>query len=221
MKRYLPDLDSLRQSPEFHCFALRLSTLQVADLKGASHDEQAVFFINLFNALILYAHCKFKPPTNATERRYMYEHCFVYFNGRRWSIQEIETEALKSATKADPLVYLCLSDATMSTPATFIFSEANLSDTKLFATRHFFRRAVKFDANNYEVEFPRLFQRIWKDLKMEKEDLIALFKPYMAGANREEITKMQELNQKIEVKFAAYSFQPSYIFEETSPLSPR
>jgi len=221
MKKYLPDFETLRASPEFRGFSLRLSTLQIADLKGSSQAEQTVFWVNLFNALILYAHVKFKPPTTATERRFLFEYCYVYFNGKRWSLQDIETEALKFATKEDPLVYLCLSDATASTPATFIFSADNLEDTKIFATRHFFRRCVKFNPNDYEIQFPRLFQRVWKDLKIEKEDLVQLFKPYMMGMERDEVTKMTELGQKIDVKFLPYSYQPSYLFEETSPLSPR
>ena len=101
--------------------------------------------------MILFSHAKFTHPKTNMDRRYLYEHTSVYTNKQRLSIQDIEKEALLFATKVDPFVYFCLSDCTKSTPATFIFSKANFSTTKIYAIRHFLQRNLVLDINNYEV----------------------------------------------------------------------
>src|SRR5690606_35193294 len=130
-----------------------------------------------------------------------------------------ENEALKFATKQDPLVYFCLSDCTRSTPATFLISTENYDMVKVYAARHFLNRALVFDSNNYEMEFPKMFQRVWKDLELKKEELVDVIQPYLSREQREEIDNIKEINGKIEVKFRQYSFEPSYVFEEASALS--
>jgi len=144
----------------------------------------------------------------------------VYLNQKRFSIQELETECTKFATKENPLVYFCLSDCTKATPAVFIFSVGNYEMTELFAVRHFLNRTLVVDSSNYEMVFPKVFQRLWKDLGYEKEYLIDLVKPYCAREQREEIDKMKQVGT-IEVKFQQNDLEPCYIFEEASPLSPR
>lgn len=222
MKKYLPsDFVSLRNSPEVYCFSLHLAVLQCVSVDALSSEERRVFWINLFNSLILYAHIKFTPPTSAMEKRFMYENCYIYCNKKRYSIQDVETEVLKLATKEDPMVYFCLSDGTNSTPASFIFSTGNYDETKTFAARHFFQRALVFNASNYEIQYPRIVQRLWKDLNFEKTDLLKIITPYLSRDRREEIEEITNLGQEFDIKFLPYSYQPCYIFEEDSPLSPR
>jgi hypothetical protein len=180
-----------------------------------------VMFVNLYNTMVMYTHAKLTPPTTAMDRRFLYEHCMLYMNKKRYSLQDLESEAIKFATKEDPLLYFCLSDCTKSTPATFMITLENFDITKIFAARHFLNRALIFDANNYEITFPKMCQRVWKDLNLSKDELVDMIHPYLAREQRTEITNIREIGGKIEVKFSQYIFDPSYVFEEASVLSPR
>ena len=220
MKAMLPDLGLLRRSPELLFFSYHLSYFQLSNLSELNENQRLICFINIYNALIMYTHAKFNPPGNALEKRYLYEYCSIYISGRKYSISDIESEILKDA-KSDPALYFCLSDGTTSTPATFIFTTKNFDQTKQFAARHFLNQAMKFDTGDYVITFPRLVQRMWKDLKVEKEALIHVIQPYLARAKREEIDQLKEMNIEMDVQFFPYSFDSSFIFEEASALSPR
>jgi len=220
MKQYLPNFEKLRKSKQLRAFGLRLAALQQTSLAGLSNDQLKVFFINIHNTMIMYSHAKLSPPLNPTDKRIVYDNCSVYLNQRRLSIQDLETECTKFASKQNPFIYLCISDCTKTSPAVFIFSVGNYSMTELYAIRHFLNRNLFVDASNYEIVFPKLFQRIWKDLGFQKEELIDLVQPYCAREQREEIDKMKQVGS-IEVKFHQNDLEPCYVFEEASPLSPR
>lgn len=171
--------------------------------------------------MVLYVHAKYSPPLTASERKFLYENCSVFTDGKLHSIQDLESQILDTASIDNLLVYFCLSECTKSSPATFIFSTDNLEMTKLYAVRHYLNRVLIFDTNNYEMQFPKIFQRIAKDLKVDNEELVALFKPYLNRERREELDKIHEIGSKIEVKFQQQQMEPFYSFEEASPLSPR
>ena len=103
----------------------------------------------------------------------------------------------------------------------FEFSTENYDATKTFAARHFLARSLVFSASNYEIQYPRIVQRLWKDLKLEKADLLKIITPYLSSDRRKEIEEITELGQEFDIKFLPYSYTPCYIFEEDSPLSPR
>merc|ERR1712137_1517891 len=220
MKHYLPNFDKLRKSKQLKSFGLRLASLQQVSLAKFTEEQLKVFFVNIHNTLILYTHAKLSPPLNPTDKRLVLEHCSVYMNQKRYSIQDLEAECLRHASRSDPGVYFCISDCTNSTPAMFIFTEANYKMTELYAIRHFLNRTLVVDSSNYEITFPRLFQRIMKELHLNETALIDLVQPYCAREQREEIDKMKQVGT-IEVKFRTSDLEPCYIFEEASLLSPR
>jgi len=219
-KKFLPSMERMRKSKELRAFGLRIAALQQVRLDGMSADQQKIFFINVHNAAILYTHAKLTPPTNTADKRFVYEHCSIYTNQRRYSIQDLENEVFQFATKSNPWVYFCISDCTKSTPAIFIFSEDNFEMIKHFAIRHFLNRTLIVDSSNYEITCPKVFQRMWKDMGYEKEKLIELIAPYCSKEQREDIQQMSSVGP-IDLKFHAYEFEPCYVFEEASPLSPR
>merc|ERR1712137_616377 len=122
MKAHLPDFEALRRSKELRSVGLRFAALQKCSLDSLKKDEKKVFFVNVYNALVMYSHAKLTPPRTAMDRRYMYEYCSVFTNNKRYSIQDLETEALQFGSLEDPLVFFCLSDCTRSTPPVFLFS---------------------------------------------------------------------------------------------------
>jgi hypothetical protein len=86
MKTYLPDFDGLKRSAELRRFSLNTTALQRVTLLGLSLEEQKIFYINLYNMMILFSHAKFTNPKTNIDRRYLYEHTFVYINKQRLSI---------------------------------------------------------------------------------------------------------------------------------------
>jgi len=212
MKRHLPNFESLRKSPELKRIGLELSQLQRVSLNGYSDKKKTVFFINLFNLMVLYCHSKFVPPLNPLDRRYLYEHCSVISNEKSYSIQDLETEIIKFA-RNDPLLYFCMSDCTKSTPATFIIPEDKLEDTRLYAARHFLDHSISLIEGDYEIHLPKMCQRILKDFNNHKKELLGFIVPLLAEQHRIDIGKLESVGS-VDVKFKSYTFEPSYSFEE-------
>lgn len=57
-------------------------------------------------------------------------------------------------------------------------------------------------------------------MHLNNSELVDLVQPYCAKEQREEIDNMKQVGT-IEVKYQQNDFEPCYIFEEASPLSPR
>lgn len=217
---FLPDFEKLRSSKALHGLSLSLAELQNCTVADLSDVEKKSFFVNCFNALVLYAHAKFTPPTNTLDKRYLYEHVTLLTNKRLYSLQDLEASALAFATKEDPAVYFCLSDGTKSTPACFVFTKDDFKMTNLYAARSFLDKTVVVDGSDYAITVPKICQRLWKDLGLEKDSLVKVVQQYLARVDREEIDRLLEVGP-LDIKFDNYHFDVQYAFEEAAPLSPR
>ena len=71
-----------------------------------------------------------------------------------------------------------------------------------------------------KITLPKICQRMWKDVGIEKKDLVNTIQPFLAKTDRVEIDRLLEVGP-LDIKFSDYRFDPSYIFQDAVPLSPR
>ena len=63
-----------------------------------------------------------------------------------------------------------------------------------------------------QITLPRLCQKIWKDLKIEKAELIPIVKPLLSETQRAAIDRIQQVGE-LSIRFSGSNFTPSYVFE--------
>lgn len=217
----LPNPQDLRGTETQRRIGLHLSRLQKVDIDGLSDMQKHIMWLNIFTTMVLYTHMKFSPPMTMIDRKYLTENCYLRIANETLSLSDIEAKALEAASKANWQVFLCMSDCTVTSPATYLWTEENFDITRTHAVRYFLTKHTDFDAGDYTVTFPKLCQRIWKELEFEnKTDLLDILMPMLPADVRAEYEKASQ-GGTFDVKFATSSHDPMYAFEEEAVLSPR
>jgi len=186
------DFPSMRGDPEFVAFSLRLAELQKCRLESLTYGSKEAFWINIFNLMVLYMHCRMGPPKSGADRQLLYDKCYFVIAKSHFTVSDVRNNIIlgtdhfpakdKRATmvvgekdgKRRALFLMGLADGTSDAPAFYLMSPSTLEAKLSDSCRIFLHDSVRIDVDELKVFCPRLIQRLRTELRM-KDDAILDF----------------------------------------------
>jgi len=219
------DFESLVASSYFMHFILNTSELQRARLSLLNEKEREIFFVNVYNLLIIHAHCLLGgPPATLLDRKIVTDHCFYTIDGEEYSPNIIETYILRGLAQlgendprhkyqlciTDPSLLFALSDGTKSTPKPSVYSPENY-DAKLEQNiRAFVDENVQIDEKHGKIYLPHFFKRYSEEFGGTKENILRCVMKHLGSKKRKVVQSMTELGGAWDLAFSLSDWSPSY-----------
>lgn len=192
-RRHL-DYVGISNSEEFRRYINLLQDLHRVDITALSADEKLVFFLNLYNAMVIHAVIRVGHPGGVIDRRYFFSDFQYLVGGHPYSLTTIQNGILRSNrrppyslsksfgaedkrlelafSKVNPLIHFGLCNGTKSSPIVRFFTPKGVESELRYATREFFQRdGMEVDLAKRTVYLTRIMKWFNMDFGQDKEML--------------------------------------------------
>lgn len=190
------DSNKIRQNEEFRIFSLLTCELQAVNLNEFhSEIEKIVFFVNLYNLLMIHYHLKYGPPQTLLAKKTMMERVFYLVNANHYSMDMIDRDILHGEIncrldlhdlRRDHIIHLSnqfivfsLSDGTMSTPCFRSFTCENFYQQIQSTTKEFLNLTVEYSYSNHTLFLPKIAKRLITDYGETEETVLEKILPML------------------------------------------
>lgn len=192
-RRHL-DYVGISNSEEFRRYINLLQDLHRVNITALSADEKLVFFLNLYNAMVIHAVIRVGHPGGVIDRRNFFSDFQYLVGGHPYSLTTIQNGILRSNrrppyslsksfgagdkrlelafTKVNPLIHFGLCNGTKSSPIVRFFTPKGVESELRYATREFFQRdGIEIDLAKRTVYLTRIIKWFNVDFGQDKEML--------------------------------------------------
>jgi len=188
------DYVGISNSEEFRRYINLLQDLHRVNITALSADEKLVFFLNLYNAMVIHAVIRVGHPGGVIDRRSFFSDFQYLVGGHPYSLTTIQNGILRSNrrppyslsksfgagdkrlelafTKVNPLIHFGLCNGTKSSPIVRFFTPKGVESELRYATREFFQRdGIEIDLAKRTVYLTRIIKWFNVDFGQDKEML--------------------------------------------------
>ncbi|KAI8538327.1 hypothetical protein RHMOL_Rhmol09G0093900 [Rhododendron molle] len=192
-RRHL-DYVGISNSEEFRRYINLLQDLHRVDITALSADEKLVFFLNLYNAMVIHAVIRVGHPGGVIDRRYFFSDFQYLVGGHPYSLTTILNGILRSNrrppyslsksfgagdkrlelafSKVNLLIHFGLCNGTKSSPIVRFFTPKGVESELRYATREFFQRdGMEVDLAKRTIYLTRIMKWFNMDFGQDKEML--------------------------------------------------
>jgi len=206
----------LKVNPDYYKFNLRSSKLQKVSLNKLTNERKLLFWLNIYNTLLIHAHILYGPPLSVIERKAMWaksykidSHAYsadsilTILRGKPEQLPHDLTELDGVKVQFNPMIHFCCFNGSDSSPPFHVFSDI---DTLMFkmkeVSKNFLERVVFFKNDDDELWIPKLF----KDYPEfgEKKDILNLLCQFVESKVPQNI--IRTYSDSIELKYTEKSY---------------
>ncbi|XP_031494389.1 uncharacterized protein LOC116260299 [Nymphaea colorata] len=185
------DYVRISTSEEFRRYVNLIEDLQRVDMLSLSVDERLVFFLNLYNAMVIHALIRMGRPEGVMDRRALFHEFQYLIGGQPYSLSAIKNGILRcnrrqpyslakpfggsdkrlqlALPKPNPLIHFGLCDGTRSSPRVRFFSAESIEAELRYATREFFREdGVEVDLEKRTVYLSKIIKWYTADFGQDR-----------------------------------------------------
>ncbi|MDP2434906.1 MAG: DUF547 domain-containing protein [archaeon] len=195
------DYEAISKSPELSSFMLLVHELQTVDLAGLSPARLKIFFLNLYNTLIIHATIALGAPKTALHRSRFFTSVSYLIHDTRWSLDDIEHGALRSNGRLagflarwqwrgsdprlryciplDPRIHFALVCGAKSCPPLRHFCDDNIDQALDHSTRSFLEQEVSVDHQHKRIVISALFQWYGRDFGQSSQEILRWISQHM------------------------------------------
>ncbi|GLT47998.1 hypothetical protein SLA2020_216430 [Shorea laevis] len=188
------DYSGISRSEEFRRYVNLARDLQRVNLQLLSPEETLVFFLNLYNAMVIHAVISIGHPEGILDKRaFFYDFQYVV-GGYPYSLSDIQNGILRHnqrstyslvkpfangdkrleiiLPKFSPLIHFGLCNGTRSSPTVRFFTPHGVESELKYAAREFFQRGgIEIDLDKRTVYLTRIIKWYMVDFGQEKDIL--------------------------------------------------
>jgi hypothetical protein len=182
---------AMRSDPKFLQIGFDLCALQKCNMDSLTYGSKEAFWLNVYNIMVLYTHCRLAPPNSRSDRQLLADKCQFCVGRGIFSLSEVHQNVLlgssifpskdKRATmvvgeadkKRKALFTFGLPDGTTAAPGFYVYQPQDF-ELKLKESAMVFFESVEVDSNDLKVKCPRFIRNLSKDFGFSDDDILKM-----------------------------------------------
>ncbi|KAL9686989.1 hypothetical protein QQ045_031385 [Rhodiola kirilowii] len=225
------DYLSISNSEEFRRYVNMVQDLHRVDTQSLSVDEKLVFFLNLYNAMVIHAVIRIGHPGGLIDRRLFFSDFLYIVGGHSFSLSEIENGILRNnrkppyslirhfsngdrrlqlaLPKLNPLVHFGLCNGTKSSPTVRFFSAQTVQSEIRAAAREFFQYdGIQIDLAKRTVYLSRIINWFGADFGPDKE-ILKWILGFLDSTKAGLLTHLLNDGESVRIAYQNYDWTPN------------